>query len=58
MYVLELPAAGSRLVHRATIAMPTPGQAIQWDTSTGTLWSIDRGRRELVESRVALVAGR
>lgn len=51
VYVLELPRAGSRLIHLATFAFPSPGQAIQWDRSSGTLWSIDRGRRELVESR-------
>ncbi|HYI43222.1 MAG TPA: hypothetical protein VD768_06335 [Sphingomicrobium sp.] len=53
VYVLQLPAAGSRLIHRATFAFSSPGQAIQWDKGTGTLWSIDRSRRELVESQVA-----
>jgi hypothetical protein len=53
MYVLELPKGGSRLLHRATIPIPTPGQAIQWDRSKrGTLWSLDRGKKELVESEV------
>lgn len=51
VYVLGLPNAGSRLVHHATFVFPSPGQAIQWDKSAGSLWSIDRGRRELVESR-------
>lgn len=50
VYVLAIPAAGSRLRHVATFAFPSPGQAIQWDRS-GSLWSIDRARRELVESR-------
>jgi hypothetical protein len=53
MYVLEIPKAGSRLLHRATIPIPTPGQAIQWDRShRRTLWSLDRGQKELVESQV------
>lgn len=51
VYVLKLPKAGSRLIHVATFAFPSPGQAIQWDRSSATLWSIDRSRRELVESR-------
>ncbi len=50
-YVLQLPSAGSRLLHVATFAFPSPGQAIQWDRRSGTFWSIDRARRELVESR-------
>ena len=49
-YVLRLPASGNRLVHLATVALPTPGQAISWGPS-GTLWSIDRDRHQLVESR-------
>ena len=53
MYVLRLPEAGSRLEHVATIPIPTPGQAVQWDRSDPTLlWSLDRGRKELVASRV------
>jgi hypothetical protein len=51
MYVLALPKAGSRLVHRATIPIPTPGQAIQWDKRSNTLWSLDRKAKQLVESR-------
>lgn len=51
VYILELPKAGSRLIHVATFAFPSPGQAIQWDRAGRTLWSIDRGRREIVESR-------
>lgn len=53
VYGLGLPGAGSRLVHHSTFAFPSPGQAIQWDGGSGTLWSIDRARRELVESRPA-----
>jgi hypothetical protein len=55
MYALRLPAAGSTLEHVATIALPTPGQAIDWDpVERGLLWSLDRGRKELVASRVTL----
>lgn len=57
-YVLEIPAAGSRLVHVATIPIPTPGQAIQWDSEEkDMLWSIDRKARALVQSRVPVMAG-
>lgn len=53
VYVLQLPTAGSRLVHLATIPITTPGQAIQWDKAdSGTLWSIDRKTSELVQSRM------
>jgi hypothetical protein len=55
MYVLKLPRAGSRLVHVATIPIPTPGQAIQFDRSGGTLWSLDRKAKQLVESRVPVL---
>lgn len=58
VYVLEIPDAGSRLVHVATFAFGSPGQAIQWDRSNGTLWSIDRSRRELVESRAPEIGSR
>ncbi len=51
VYVLRIPEAGSRLIHVGTFAFPSTGQAIQWDKAAGTLWSIDRARRELVESR-------
>jgi hypothetical protein len=54
-YVLRLPEAGSRLLHVATIPIPAPGQAIQWDRSAGTLWALDRARRELIEMRVPSV---
>lgn len=55
IYVLALPRAGSRLEHVATIANSTPGQAIQWDKTARTLWSIDRRKGELVESRLPSV---
>ena len=53
IYVLSLPEAGSRLRHVATIPGTSGGQAIQWDSASGsTLWSIDRERGEVVESRL------
>ena len=55
MYVLRLPKAGSRLEHVGTIAIPTNGQAIQWDAKDRKLlWSLDRKRAELVSSYVTL----
>lgn len=54
LYVLRV--AGDRLVHIATIATPTGGQAIGWDpAATRTLWSIERKRAELVASKVPVV---
>lgn len=57
LYALRLPPAGSRLEHVATIALPTPGQAIAWDRSRPrTLWSIDRKNRQVVASTIPPVA--
>ncbi len=53
VYVMTLPTAGSRLIHVGSFSFSSPGQAIQWDQDSKTLWSIDREKRELVESRVA-----
>jgi hypothetical protein len=53
LYALALPEAGSRLIHKATIAIPTPGQAIAWDgAEPRLLWSIDRRGGEMVASRI------
>jgi len=53
LYVLRLPAAGTRLEHVATVAIATGGQAIGTDpTDPCLLWSIERRARELVLSRV------
>lgn len=57
MYVLRLPAAGSRLEHVATVAIPTQGQAIAWDPRGRLLWSIDRTSREIVASTVPPLPG-
>lgn len=59
VYVLDIPPAGSRLVHIATIPITTPGQAIQWDSaSKATLWSIDRKASAMVESRLPELPGK
>ncbi|WP_229726576.1 hypothetical protein [Sphingomonas alpina] len=56
LYVLTLPEAGSRLIHKATIAIPTPGQAIAWDAAEPRLlWSIDRRGGQMVASRIPAV---
>jgi len=48
LYALKLPAAGSVLELVATLAVPTEGQAIDWDPVTPRLlWSIDRRKHEL-----------
>jgi hypothetical protein len=53
MYVLKLPKAGARLEYVRTIAMPTNGQAFDWDlTKAGHVWTIERKRTELVESQL------
>lgn len=54
MYELALPQAGAQLELRRTIAIATPGQAIDWDpVLPGRLWSIDRAKNEMVASAVA-----
>ncbi|WP_380874468.1 hypothetical protein ACFB49_48170 [Sphingomonas sp. DBB INV C78] len=56
-YALKLPAAGSRLEHVATIALPTPGQAIAWDRANPRLlWSIARETNEVVASELPKIA--
>lgn len=53
VYRLKLPAAGSTLVHLGTLPLSTPGQAIAFDpVRAGILWSIDRGRRAVVATRL------
>ncbi|ATE66452.1 hypothetical protein [Rhizorhabdus dicambivorans] len=59
LYALRLPESGDVLEQVATIATPTGGQAIAWDSKGGrTLWSIDRAKAEVVASKVPAVAGR
>lgn len=49
VYALRLGTSG--LEHVATLPVPTPGQAIDWDPAAPrTLWSIDRQRRLLVRT--------
>lgn len=56
LYVLKLPPAGAVLDHVATVAVPTGGQAIDWDpVEPRLLWSIERKQGELVSSRVPQV---
>ncbi len=53
LYVLRLPESGSVLLHVATIVTPGPGQAFGWDPiEPGTLYSIDRSRRQVIVARV------
>ncbi len=53
MYVLKLPAAGSRLEYVRAIAMPTNGQAFDWDPAQpGHVWTIERKQAEMVESQL------
>lgn len=57
LYVVQIPRAGSTLVHVATIGLVTEGQAIDWDPAPGRLlWSIDRKNRNAVLSEVPAVA--
>jgi hypothetical protein len=52
LYIVALPRAGSVLVHVATIATATRGQAFGWDPrDPKLLWSIDRKHRQIVGSR-------
>ncbi len=57
LYVLRVPKSGDVLVHVATIAIPTNGQAIGWDPrETRLLWSIERRGKQIVASRIPPVA--
>ena len=54
VYVMALPQGGSTLRHVATVAMPTGGQAIDWDAGDSrVIWSIQRD-----ETGGAMVASR
>jgi outer membrane protein assembly factor BamB len=53
LYALRVPPGGGMLQLVATIAIPTDGQAIDWDRSTPrVLWSIERKSQQLVASRI------
>ena len=55
LYVVAIPPAGTELKHVATLSIPTPGQAIDWDPrDPKLLWSVDRKRRQIVASRPTL----
>ena len=59
LYALRVPRHGETLVHVATIAMPTGGQAIAWDAGQPRrLWSIDRAERQIVASRIPAISQR
>lgn len=54
LYVLDVPAEGSELIHVATVAAPIAGQGIAWDRNdVGTLFGIVRSRREVVRMRLS-----
>ena len=56
LYVLKLPEAGPVLDHITTIAIPSDGQAIAWETGgKRILWSIERATRQAVAVRVPMV---
>jgi hypothetical protein len=53
LYALRVPEAGTALVHVASYAIPTNGQAIDWDPAEpDLLWSIERASREMVATRI------
>jgi hypothetical protein len=56
LYAFRVPDGGGVLKLVATIAIPTGGQAIDWDRSTPrVLWSIERKSQQLVASRIPSV---
>jgi hypothetical protein len=53
LYALRLPEAGSTLRHVATIAIPTNGQAIAWESGADrVMWSIERKDKAVVAVRI------
>ena len=57
LYAIRVPEKGTDLEHVATYAIPTNGQAIDWDpVQPDLLWSIERSTQEMVASRVDLKA--
>lgn len=49
MYVLEFPRMGPKLVHVATIAVPSAGQAFAFDPDNARrVWAINRPTREVI----------
>lgn len=52
IYALRLPQAGSVLELVATLPVPTPGQAIDWDPDGRTLWTIDRAQKRIVATEI------
>ena len=53
LYAMRIPKRGNVLEHVATYAIPTDGQAIDWDPARpGVLWSIERKTREMVASPI------
>jgi len=57
LYALRVPAKGDVLELVATHAIPTDGQAIDWDPAApATLWSIERKTKEMVATPLSLSA--
>lgn len=55
LYALRIPARGGVLELVATYAIPTDGQAIDWDPAApAMLWSIERKSREMVATPISL----
>ena len=55
LYEVAIPEVGSQLELRRILGVATPGQAIDWDpVHVGRLWSIDRGREQMIASDVPL----
>lgn len=58
LYVLSLPAGGGEMSWEDTIPISAAGQAFAWDHSKpGTLFSVQRKTREVIESQVRRVEG-
>lgn len=59
LYALRLPDAGTVLEHVATIALPTGGQAFNWDPERPrVLWTIDRASHSVIASTIPAVTPR
>jgi len=55
LYVLDLPASGHELMLKAIVPFESQGQGIAVDPTEGLLYSIQRGTREVIVSKLPVI---